>query len=83
MYTAEEIWRKFRIQDHIQNLMLLMAVMMMMMMMMTIMMNVDKSDDNIDLQSEEAGKIENPEAGEQMISNFCNPEEVSKVKKWD
>ena len=44
--------------------MLLMAVMMMMMMMMTIMMNVDKSDDNIDLQSEEAGKIENPEAEE-------------------
>ena len=43
--------------------MLLMAVMMMMMM-MTIMMNVDKSDDNIDLQSEEAGKIENPEAEE-------------------
>ena len=45
--------------------MLLMAVMMMMMMMMmTIMMNVDKSDDNTDLQSEEAGKIENPEAEE-------------------
>ena len=44
--------------------MLLMAVVMMMMMMMTIMMNVDKSDDNTDLQSEEAGKIENPEAEE-------------------